>query len=280
MKKIFFYSLLTAVLVLSTASTRVTNNVYIQLYSVRDVINDDFKGTVGQLAKMGYAGVEAAGYNNGQFYGMEPEAFKKEIESAGMQVLSSHLQYRLADKPEATDWNAAWKWWDQAIAAHKAAGMKYMVVPAMPFHTKLADLKAYCDYYNEIGKRCKAAGMRLGYHNHAFEFKEVEGEIMYDYMLKNTDPELVFFQMDVYWVVKGGKSPVDYFNTYPGRFVQLHLKDERELGESGMVGFDAIYRNLKIAGTEELIVEVEKYSTGKPLESVRKSRNYLKKLKY
>ena len=125
------------------------------------------------------------------------------------------------------------KWWDECIAAHKAAGMKYIVAPWMSVPKTLKDLKTYCKYYNEIGKRCKAAGLSFGYHNHAHEFQKVEGKVMYDYMLENTDPDLVFFEMDVYWTVRGQKAPVDYFKKYPKRFRLLHIKDEKELGDSG-----------------------------------------------
>jgi sugar phosphate isomerase/epimerase len=99
---------------------------------------------------------------------------------------------------------------------------------------------------------------------------------MYDYMIENTNPENVFFQMDVYWVVMGQQSPVDYFNKYPGRFELLHIKDNKELGQSGMVGFDAIFENVHVAGTKYLVVEVEKYNFP-PEESVKKSLDYLRK---
>lgn len=249
--------------------------VHIQLYSVRDTIRADFHGTIEQLASMGYSGVEAAGYSDGKFYGMLPADFKAAIEKTGMKVISSHTNRQLAKNPSLTNWPEVWAWWDIAIAAHKAAGMSTIVVPWMPTPASLADLKAYCDYFNAIGERCNAAGLRFGYHNHAFEFTEIEGELMYDYMLNNTKPENVFFQMDVYWVVEGGKNPVDYFENYPGRFLQLHLKDEKELGKSGKVDFDSILNALELAGTKDLIVEVEKYSMD-PLESVRVSLEYLK----
>ncbi|MDR1518086.1 MAG: sugar phosphate isomerase/epimerase [Dysgonamonadaceae bacterium] len=249
-------------------------NIYLQLYSVRDDINADFKGTIQKVAEIGYTGVEAAGYADGKFYGLEPEEYKKEVEAAGMTVLSSHTGRALDQDVTKTNWDEVWKWWDQAIAAHKAAGMKYIVTAWMPTPKTLAELQSYCDYYNQIGEKCKAAGISYGYHNHNFEFQEIEGQLMYDYMLKNTDPEKVFFQMDVYWVIRGGKAPVDYFVAYPGRFKLLHIKDEKELGQSGMVGFDAIFRNLATAGAQYAVVEVERYSYT-PIESVKLSYDYL-----
>ncbi len=257
----------------------VKKDIYLQLYSVRDDIKADYQATIDTVANTGFTGVEAAGYSDGQFYGMAPADFKKSIEDAGLEVLSSHAGRPLADNTKDTNWDEVWQWWDTAIQAHKDAGMKYIVTPWMPTPKTLADLKAYCDYYNQIGEKCNAAGLRFGYHNHNFEFTEIEGEVMYDYMLKNTDPAKVFFQMDVYWVVRGGQGPVDYFNAYPGRFEILHIKDNKELGQSGMVGFDAIFKNIDKAGTKYLVVEVEKYS-GTPFEGIKESYNYLANADY
>ena len=191
-----------------------------------------------------------------------------------MEVLSSHTARPLADNPAETNWEDTWAWWDTAIQAHKDAGMKYIVAPWMPTPTTLADLQQYCDYYNQIGERCNEAGLRFGYHNHSFEFTEIEGQLMYDYLIENTDPDKVFFQMDVYWVIEGGYNPVEYFNKYPGRFEQLHIKDETEIGRSGMVDFENIFNNVDESGAKYMIVEVERY-TGTPLEGVQESYDYL-----
>ncbi|BBD46048.1 Hypothetical protein PEIBARAKI_6041 [Petrimonas sp. IBARAKI] len=257
----------------------VKKDIYLQLYSVRDDIKANYQATIDTVANTGFTGVEAAGYNDGQFYGMAPADFKKSIEDAGLEVLSSHAGRPLADNTKDTNWDEVWKWWDTAIQAHKDAGMKYLVVAWIPTPKTLVDLKAYCDYFNQVGEKCNAAGIRFGYHNHNFEFTEIEGEVMYDYMLKNTDPAKVFFQMDVYWVVRGGQSPVEYFNAYPGRFEILHIKDNKELGQSGMVGFDAIFKNIDKSGAKYLVVEVEKY-TGTPFEGIKESYNYLANADY
>ena len=193
-----------------------------------------------------------------------------------MEVLSSHVGRTLSDEELASgNCEESLKWWDQTIAAHKAAGMKYIVMPWMDVPKTLKDMQTYCDYFNEIGRRCQAAGMKFGYHNHAHEFQKIEDkEVMYDYMLQHTDPSLVFFEMDVYWVVRGQAAPVEYFKKYPGRFRLLHIKDEMEIGQSGMVGFDAIFRNAQTAGVEGIVVEVERYSMP-VIESVEQSLDYL-----
>ena len=258
--------------------TKTAKEVCIQLYSVRDLLkdNNNLEQVLKQLAEMGYTSVEAANYGDGKFYGKTPQEFKQLVEAAGMTVLSSHTTRALTDQELASGkYDEALKWWDQCIADHKAAGMKYIVTPWMSVPKTVKDLQTYCDYFNEIGKRCKEAGLQYGYHNHNHEFQKVEDkEVMLDYMLAHTNPEYVFFQMDVYWVVRGQSSPVDYFNQYPGRFKMLHIKDHREIGQSGMVGYDAIFRNTDKAGVQDIVAEIEKYSVP-VLESVKQSLDYL-----
>lgn len=255
--------------------------IAIQLYSVRDLIGSfgqnqhDYTDVLQALGKMGYTAVEAASYNDGKFYGKTPEAFKADVEAAGMEVLSSHTTRNLSEEELASgDFSQAMKWWDECIAAHKAAGVKYLVTPSMPMLKTLGELQRYCDYFNEIGKRCRENGILYGYHNHAFEFQKIEDRVMLEYMIEHTDPANVFFQMDVYWTVIGKASPVDLFHKYPGRFRMLHIKDLREIGQSGMVGFDAIFRNTDVAGVEQIVVEVEQYSYDVE-KSVRMSLKYL-----
>jgi sugar phosphate isomerase/epimerase len=254
-------------------------NIGLQMYSLRKEIgknSENIDAIITAIGKAGYKYVETASYSNGKIYGMTPAEFKAKLQTSGLFALSCHTSKRLAQNPADTNWDEIWQWWDQCIATHKAAGMKYIIVPSMPRQPSQADLQVYCDYYNRIGEKCAAAGLKFGYHNHAYEFehKLPGGVTMYEYMLQHTDPDKVFFEMDVYWTVMGRHSPVALFKKYPGRFLVLHIKDDRELGESGMVGFDAIFKNLAQAGTKYLIVEVEKYDMN-PIDSVRVSLDYL-----
>ena len=249
----------------------------VQMYSARSILNKDNYGDVlKEIAAMGYTAVEAASYADGLIYGDEPEVFKQKVEAAGMKVLSAHVSRGLSEEELASgDFTAALAWWDKCIADHVKAGMEYLVTPWMGLQKSLHDLQVYCDYLNEIGRRCKAAGLKFGYHNHDYEFKKVEDQVMIDYMLEHTDPELVFFQLDVYWAVIGNASPVDYFERYPGRFKMLHIKDEWEVGQSGMVGFDPIFRNADVAGLENFVVEIERYKHDDILISFKESAEYL-----
>lgn len=256
------------------ADKKVEKKIYLQLYSLYHDITRNFDSTIQAVAEIGYTGVEVIDYADRMFYNMTPELFRQKLDKVGLQPLSSHTVKPLADNITDTNWEEIWQWWDTAISAHKTADMKYIVFPSIPTPKTLDDLQAYCDYMNQAGEKCNDAGIRFGYHNHSHEFNTIDGEIILDYMLKNTDPCKVFFQMDVYWTVGGGKSPVEYFETYPGRFELLHIKDFKELGQSGMVGFDAIFNNIEKAGTKYIIVEADNFSFA-PLESMKMSYDYL-----
>ena len=275
-----FLSLVVAMMALACAPKEqapVEKDMCVQMYSARSILNhDNYADVLKTIAAMGYTAVEAASYNDGLIYGDEPEVFKQKVEAAGMKVVSAHVSRGLSPEELASgDLSAALAWWDKCIADHVKAGMSYIVTPWMGLQKSIHDLQVYCDYLNEVGKRCKAAGIKYGYHNHAYEFEKVEGQVMYDYLLEHTDPELVFFQMDVYWTVIGKASPVDYFERYPGRFKMLHIKDEWEVGQSGMVGFDAIFKNAEKAGLENFVVEIERYKHDDILVSFQESADYL-----
>jgi sugar phosphate isomerase/epimerase len=227
---------------------------------------------------MGYKVVELAGYSDGKFYQMDPAEFKQVVEQNGMTVISSHVGRPV---PDSANWDAAMAWWDTCITAHLQVGAKYMVQPSMDkvAYQSLAGLKRYCDYFNAIGEKCNAQGMKFGYHNHSHEFDALEGQIIYDYMLQHTDSSKVFFQIDLYWIQEGGANAVDYFNKYPKRFVSYHVKDSLEVGASGKMDFKKLFENAGIAGMKYYIVEQEDYTTT-PFEGVKQSFDFLKAAEY
>jgi sugar phosphate isomerase/epimerase len=235
-------------------------NIGLQLYSIRDSITKDVPAAIAKVGRMGYKFVEPAGYSDGKFYNVEPVAFKALCESNGLKILSSHAGQALPDSSHLVKTMA---WWDACIDAHVATGAKFLVQPFMgdEAYRSLDTLKRYCNYFNAIGEKCNARGIRFGYHNHNKEFStKLEGQTIYDFMLANTDPGKVFFEMDLFWVVDGGANPVDYFNKYPGRFLLWHIKDEAEIGASGKMDFAAIWASAAKSGMQYGIVEVEKYN--------------------
>lgn len=258
-----------------------------QMYSVRELIGNpekfaqNHKEVLAKLAKMGYTSTEAANYDNGKLYGLSPEEYKAAIEASGLKVLSSHVGHNLSNQELASgDFSEALKWWDQCIDCHKRAGMKYIVNPGVNYPKTLKEADIICKYMDAVGEKVNAAGMKFGYHNHSHEFGKVEGKIWYDYMVEHTDADKVFFEMDVYWAVRGQVSPVEYFNRYPGRFLLLHIKDHRELGQSGMVGFDAIFNNAEKAGMKTLVVELEGSNKPNILDGMKESIDYIKASKF
>jgi sugar phosphate isomerase/epimerase len=258
-----------------------------QMYSVRDLIGNPNKyaqnheSTLKALAKMGYTAIEAANYDNGKLYGVTPEQFKADIEAAGMEVLSSHVGHNLNNEElKSGNFDEALKWWAQCIDTHKRAGMKYIVNPGVNFPKTLAEADVICKYLNKVGEMVNAAGMKFGYHNHSYEFNKVEGQVWYDYMIKHTDADKVFYEMDVYWAVRGQDSPVEYFKKYPTRFTLLHIKDHKEFGESGMVGFDAIFNNADKAGLKHLVVELEASNRPNILDGMKVCADYLNAAKF
>lgn len=250
----------------------------LQLWSIRNDMNENAEATIDSVGEIGYTFVEAAGYSDGKFYGMEPVAFKDLLADNGLKMLSSHTGPHL---PDEAQWDSTMAWWDEAINNHLAVGVEYIVKPSMgkDAYESLENLKRYCEYFNAIGEKCNEQGVKFGYHNHAQEFDTLDGQVMYDFMLENTDPEKVFYQMDLYWVEEGDADPVAYFEKYPGRFLLWHVKDEAEVGASGTMDFEAYFQHTEKAGLEEIIVEVEDYNFT-PLQSVRKSLEYLQEAEF
>lgn len=246
----------------------------LQLYSLREAMREDPQNTLRLVSSIGYKSLETASYAEGKVYGMDPVFFRKYIEDLGMRLRSAHVggprNYDPTKKDEALDW------WKKAVEDHKAMGAKYLIKPSMPIPTTLKELDNWNDYYNRIGEIAKKSGMLFGFHNHAREFESIEGKIMMDYMIENTDPKLVCFELDVYWSQKGGQDPVAYLERYGGRFPLLHIKDEEEIGASGTMDFEAIFKAAYKQGMKDYFVEVERYNF-EPVESVRQSFEFLNK---
>ena len=254
--------------------------IALQLYSVQSDMKKDPRGTLNKVARLGFAAVETADYKDGKFYGLTPEEFRSEVEKAGMIVLSSHVVKTLSQKEvRSGDFSDSMRWWDKAVSDHKRAGMKYIVMAWAPFPADISVLDAYCKYFEQIGKKCRDAGIKFGYHNHYKDFypeKSLGGKAKnsLEYILLKTDPNLVFVQIDTHNAVMGGGAPAEFIRSFPGRFKLLHIKDKYVLGESGMVGFDAVFKSAKTGGAEGFILEQEGESSNSYAD-IAKSLSYL-----
>ncbi|HEX4487144.1 MAG TPA: sugar phosphate isomerase/epimerase [Terriglobales bacterium] len=260
----------------------------LQLYSVRDQIKDDFEGTLKQVGAVGYREVESAGY-----YGKSADEFKKALTLASLRCVSAH--YSLSALQTGLD---------DAIKFSKALGVKFIICssPALkdPAKTKdfgkVADAMTMDDWkwdfeqFNKIGKQTKKEGIQFGYHNHTMEFKEENGMVPFDEMMKLTDPADVVAEMDCGWVAVAGASPVDYLKKYPTRIAMLHIKDFKlngshsvnnpppctELGR-GSIDYKPIFEAAKAAKIAHYFVEQEEF-TMPPFESLKVDADYIKGL--
>lgn len=254
-----------------------SKNIGLQLVSVRDAMEADPVGTIEKIGMMGYSFIETFVYNDGKFYGMEGQEFRDLVEKNGLKFKGSMTFQSL---PDSVSWEATMDWWDKCISDHKSVGVEYITTTNLSGKSLTMDeLKLYCRYFNVVGKKCKDAGIQFAYHNHTEEFLKVDGVVAYDYVIENTDPELVAFQADVYWMRIAGVEPTDYFNKYPGRYISWHVKDDTELGTSGKVDFAKYYELSEIAGLKYNVVEVEKYNFD-TLVSVEMAIKYLNEAKY
>jgi sugar phosphate isomerase/epimerase len=249
-------------------SESVKKHIGLQLYSLRDDINDiGIRKVLEIVAKIGYVNLETAGYGDGKIYGLDPAEFKKIVDDLGMKVTSAHLSRGISDNHDAD-----MAWWNEAVSAHQAAGMKYMIMPWAPLNGEgatLDNIKRYGEYFSEVGLVTAAAGIKFGYHNHNFEFTNVvDGVPVYDLLVENTSPDHVLFQNDVYWTQRGGYDPVEYLKKYPKRIQVLHIKDETAIGVSKTMDFKAIFEQAYANGVvKDWYVEVERYDTPSPEEA-------------
>ncbi|NLA15360.1 MAG: sugar phosphate isomerase/epimerase [Bacteroidales bacterium] len=265
----------------SCAEKPVQKEIGLQLYSIRAEIGADLETALHAVSEAGYTFVEMAGYHpvEGTFYGMPGADFTQLCHTVGLDVLSSHIN---GPDPNSTPWETCMEWWDKAIEDHVEAGVSYIVQPSLwkSAYESLEGLLRYCELFNAVGEKCNGAGIRFGYHNHDREFTTFYEEVpLYDHMLMNTDPEKVFFQIDVFWSQVGGAPAVEYFEKYPGRFELWHVKDDKEIGASGEIDFKAIYELASTAGLRYAIVEQEAFDM-EPFESIKASYDFLNNASY
>ncbi len=252
----------------------------LQLYTLRDILFKDLQGTLKAVADIGYTEVETFSYGDGKIFGHPFGDYVKIASELGLNTVSGHY---LSGFNQQTTGNLR-NGWEQAVADAKAAGQQYMIV-AFLFEQERQTIDQYkelCELINKSAEVCKNYGIKIGYHNHAFEFEPINGQRPYDVMLAELDPGLVCMELDLYWIVRAGFSPADYFSKYPGRFELWHVKDmhkddankNADLG-TGKINFTELFSLQRQAGLKHFFVEQETYPVSS-LESTRNNFNYLK----
>jgi len=230
-----------------------------QVYTIREMLVKDFSGTLEMMAKLGYQGVEMCsppGYITSGFeplVKMKPEIMRKIITNAGLMCESSHFTFgELKDNL------------GERIEYSKKLGLKQMICSSfwLPKEATMPDWLKACDQLNEIGLKTKNAGIQLGFHNHHMEFEKIDGELIYDSLLKQFDPELIKMQFQVA-VISVGYKASDYFLKYPGRFISAHLADwstaenKQVAVGKGIVDWGEFYNAAEIGGVKNFFVEMD-----------------------
>ncbi|PPK87934.1 sugar phosphate isomerase/epimerase [Neolewinella xylanilytica] len=248
----------------------------IQLYTVRDVLPQDPKGTLRKLADYGYKQVEGYEGAQGMFWGMEHTEFKDYLDELGLTMVSSHCNI---------DENFEEK-------ARQAAeiGMEYLICPHIGAQDSKEAWQAVVDKFNQRGQTCADNGIRFAYHNHGYSFENVYGIVPQDFMMENTN-DSVDYEMDIYWVVTAGADPIAYLNKYPDKWKLCHVKDRMtdaaadeadastDLG-TGSIDYGEILAVAQDHGMEYYIVEQERYDNSTPMESAEVDARYLQQLRF
>lgn len=250
---------------------RKLKRIGVQLYTVRDLMKADLPGTLAQVAGIGYKEVEFAGY-----FGRTPVEIRELLRRNGLSSPSTHLPFDLLENG-----------WQKAVDDAKTIGHKWVTIGWIPEEKRrtLDDWKGHAALFNRAGAQAKSAGLRFAYHNHDFELKQVGDATPLDVLLKGTDPSLVDFEMDLYWVVFGGGNPLDFLNRYPKRFPLVHVKDSSgppdnkmvDVG-TGKIDFRSIFAQSDKARIKHYFVEHDQPAD--PIATIRNSYNNLRALTF
>jgi sugar phosphate isomerase/epimerase len=228
----------------------------VQVYSVKG-FDTDVKGSLKTLADQGYVELEIANYdaNTRLVAGIKPAEFAALAKTYGLNVLSSHARAKVDAKDEA----GTLAEWGKVFDDHKLMNCKYVILPMNIWAGTVDGLKAECALLNKIGDEANKRGIKFGYHNHSIEFAKVAKTDQYyeDFLIANTDPDKVIFQMDVYWTTVGGQDPVAYLKKYPTRIQLLHIKDEYVVGATGKINYKDIFTQFYKNGYNDWFVEME-----------------------
>jgi sugar phosphate isomerase/epimerase len=267
--------------------------VGVQLYCVREEMMQDPLGSLKQLAGMGYKYVEHANYVDRKFYGWKAPEFKKVLNDLGMKMPSGHTvlgkQHWDEGKREFTDL------WKYTIEDAATMGQQFVVSPWLDesIRKDYDSFMRFMEVFNKSGELCQKSGMKFGYHNHDFEFSEkLNGEVMFDLIMNNTDADKVGLQLDMGNMYIAGAKAMDVLNKFPGRFETIHVKDmiksedeahgyESTILGKGLIGSKEVTDlSKKIGGTYLFIIEQESYQGKTPMACMQEDLEVMKKWGY
>lgn len=252
----------------------------LQLYSLRDFLKKkDLQNIISKISQVGIKEIETYGYSReALFWGHKAREFKQMLSDYGLNSPSGHYSggdYLTGDK-NISDFN-------YILDAAKEMDQKYIIIPSIPgsLQESIDGFKRSAEKLTEIGEMCKDQGMKLAYHNHAFEFKDFQGKNGMEIFLTEIDKDLIDFELDIYWVVRAGIDPVSLFKKYPGRFKLWHIKDMMKADENlnteigaGSINYKELMAYTQTSGLEHLIIEQENFEMD-PFKSLSKSYAYI-----
>jgi hypothetical protein len=278
----------------------------LQLYTVGSLMEADTKGTLQKLAAIGYKNLESAGGSKGLYYGYKPKEFAAMVKDMGMAWRSAHVGgapftlpmlmklattakdsaqiQKYAPMIERMPKTANLRDDAQQLADEAAeGGLEYLVCAAIPTKT-MDDVKIAVDIFGKAGEACKKAGVQFVFHNHSFEFVPINGVVPYDYIMANTDKDLVKSELDLGWATVAGQNPVEIFKKYHGRIPLWHVKDidkttkePTEIG-SGYVDFKPIFAARHLSGMKYFFIEQDAVGAPTTIQNVTNDYNNLKKI--
>jgi len=255
--------------------------VGVQLYTLRNAIGKDPKGTLKKVAELGFGEVESFGYN-GKFFGMTPAEYKTVLSDLGLTAPSGHYMYGNFGNKKIP--GTVLYGWDKAVEDAAALGQQYMVIAYLMPEERgdIDNYKRTAEGISKAAEVCKKAGIQLCYHNHDFEFEAQNGILPFDILTKETSADLVKIELDLYWASKAGQDPVSLFKQHKGRVALWHVKDMdntpkkhfTEVG-NGVIDFATIFKNAKTSGMKHFFVEQDE-CPGSPFDSIAKSIGHIK----
>ncbi|RAJ02386.1 sugar phosphate isomerase/epimerase [Chitinophaga skermanii] len=272
---------------IALASSKKTFPLGLQLYTIREAMEKDLRGTLQRVSSFGYQEVETYGFNYGRnkyYWGLEPKAAKQLLDDCNLTTPAGHYDLNFFFAPSQAD--ALKKYVDECIAGAHALQQQYIVWPWLaPEYRNIESFKRLANTLNTIGEQIKKGGLQLAYHNHDFEFIEEKGQIGYDIITQETDPNFVTLELDLYWLSHSSKKKAaEWFKAQPGRFAIFHLKDmdkkDRELHTTmgdGQIDFRAILKDYKLAGVQHMFVEQGNNYIPDAMTNVQRSAQYVKK---
>jgi len=292
------------------AQKRLLKSIGVQLFSLPKLLAKDFEGGLKLIADMGYDEIQLfgpyefsaesnkkfwksveplLGFSGSGFFGHSSKEVKSMLNNYGLKATAAH-----------TDLDTLRTKMPELAKAGKEIGFKYVVLPAIPEEerTTLDDYKRLAEDFNRIGKNAKKEGIHFAYHNHGYGLQEVYEQVPFQIILDNTDPDLVFFEMDIFWTIAGKADPLEYLKKYPNRFKLMHLKDMSKKVQfsgdggnpeqwtelfpflvsvgDGILDFKELIDVAKKSGVKHFYVEQDLVTN--PEAALMKSVNYLKSI--